>query len=260
LDDTGHSAPAEREPWLDAVRGLAVLLVVGHHAFPNAGTLEAVAAPWRTGGWVGVELFFALSGYLLGRGLLHELRLGAGLQVGRFYARRAWRILPPYLALCAFTLAVRAGLGMPLPWPRVAGELLMLQNHLGRLWLHTWSLAVEWHAYLVLPWLFLLGGRARGWLLLAVAVASPLLRAWVWAPVPGGDPLPMGTPFRLDSISLGALAAVVEGRLAAVPRGRRALALPALALLLPLFLVPLGTATWLPWLGPRCWPGARGCC
>ncbi|MBA3963113.1 MAG: acyltransferase [Chthoniobacterales bacterium] len=88
----------KREPGLDLLRTLAIVLVVVYHI----GIFGfAVPNDWHRFGWVGVDLFFVLSGYLIGGQLLAMLARGQPIEFRRFYVRRALRILPPYFAVLA---------------------------------------------------------------------------------------------------------------------------------------------------------------
>ncbi|MEN9798318.1 MAG: hypothetical protein RL653_2014, partial [Pseudomonadota bacterium] len=231
-------APPSHRPWLDVLRGLAVLLVLCHHACADAGVLEPLLRPLRTVGWAGVELFFVLSGYLVTSALLEEAEREGRVDVGRHLARRLARLLPPLAVLWLVTLAVRAIIHAPLPWNRVVGEVLMLQNQLGRMWLHTWSLAVEFHFYVLLPGLLWLKPRARLPVLAVVIVGSPLLRAVAFQPAVDVEPLPFSTPLRLDALALGAALALVVPN--GVPNRRTLLAVLGLACLLPLMVLAPG--------------------
>jgi peptidoglycan/LPS O-acetylase OafA/YrhL len=77
------------ERGVDALRGLAILAVVVYHAFPDR----------LTGGFVGVDVFFVISGYLITRVLCAEKTLTGGVAIGDFYRRRARRLLPPLIPL-----------------------------------------------------------------------------------------------------------------------------------------------------------------
>src|SRR3954453_12821145 len=90
-----------RIPELDGLRGIAVLLVVTWHYFGN-DTVHAWALPFRLG-WSGVDLFFVLSGFLIG-GILLENR-GTQGYFQCFYGRRFCRIFPLYYAYCITCLA-----------------------------------------------------------------------------------------------------------------------------------------------------------
>src|SRR5205085_6588137 len=113
-------------------------------------------------GWIGVDLFFVLSGYLIGGQLLASLVRRHRINLGRFFARRALRILPAYFVVLAmyFLLPSRreySEMSQPL-WK----FLLSVQNialHGGTAFSHAWSLAVEDQFYLCLPFILLLVNR-----------------------------------------------------------------------------------------------------
>lgn len=144
---------------LDVLRAVAVLLVLGNHMpHPPEELTEWIRKPmrlWQHAGWIGVDLFFVLSGFLVAGLLLREQHQHGQMRVGRFLIRRGLKIYPALYFLVAVTVA---GWAIQGTWPephRVLGELVFLQNYWGALWGHTWSLAVEEHFYLSLPVLLL---------------------------------------------------------------------------------------------------------
>jgi peptidoglycan/LPS O-acetylase OafA/YrhL len=149
----------ERQPGLDLLRALAIIVVVIYHAgimgFPMPGRVHR----W---GWIGVDLFFVLSGYLIGGQLLAPLARDQSINLGRFFARRALRIMPAYfviLAIYIFLPSWREYSEM-YPWWKF---LLSVQNiglHGGTAFSHAWSLAVEDQFYLTLPFILLFVNRA----------------------------------------------------------------------------------------------------
>ncbi|NOK20490.1 acyltransferase [Corallococcus carmarthensis] len=167
----GGAARAPRKDGLDALRAAAILAVLAFHA--PASAYQALPSWLSAGfhlGWVGVDLFFVLSGYLIGRQVFAPAEPGGlGAELRTFWVKRWLRTLPLYfLVLTAYALK---------PWvsgtPFVGGGwhyALFLQNFTDlRDFEQSWSLCVEEHFYLLLPLLaFGLGGRrwpAFTWLL-----------------------------------------------------------------------------------------------
>lgn len=164
-------------PDIDGLRALAVLLVVAFHAFPH----------WLRGGFLGVDVFLVISGYLISRITLGELGQGR-FSARDFYARRVRRIFPA-LILVLLTTVTAAWLLLPAGERAKVGqaalaaaafvpnfwawkEALALSAH-DSFWplIHLWSLGVEEQFYLLWPLLLLGAARVRmplGWLLLAL--------------------------------------------------------------------------------------------
>jgi peptidoglycan/LPS O-acetylase OafA/YrhL len=180
----------ERQPGLDLLRALAIVVVVIYHAgimgFPLPGRVHRF-------GWIGVDLFFVLSGYLIGGQLLAPLARDKRINLGRFFSRRALRIMPAYLVVL--------GLYFSLPSWREYSEmsqplwkfLLSVQNialHGGTAFSHAWSLAVEDQFYLALPFLLLfLYRRPRAAIVIPclIVIGGIGLRAFLAAQNPSVD-------------------------------------------------------------------------
>ncbi|HJT46451.1 MAG TPA: acyltransferase, partial [Chthoniobacterales bacterium] len=148
----------ERQPGLDLLRAVAIIVVVIYHAgimgFPTPGRFHR----W---GWIGVDLFFVLSGYLIGGQLLAPLARGQSIDLKRFFARRALRIMPAYFVILGIYIFLPAWREYPdmYPWWKF---LLSVQNvglHGGTAFSHAWSLAVEDQFYLALPFILLFVNR-----------------------------------------------------------------------------------------------------
>jgi peptidoglycan/LPS O-acetylase OafA/YrhL len=175
---------------LDTLRALAVTLVVLHHYVlfvSGEGSFGWVGEI----GWVGVDLFFALSGYLIGNQIFQALRRPEGLSLIRFYARRLLRTLPNFyvvLALYALWPAFRGGTPMLPLWQ----YLSFTQNiglEPGTAFSHAWSLCIEEQFYMLLPACALLavalGRRGAGlrwaWIAVGLAFAAGMaFRAGAW--------------------------------------------------------------------------------
>jgi peptidoglycan/LPS O-acetylase OafA/YrhL len=153
----------ERQPGLDLLRALAIIVVVLYHA-----ALFGFKLPGRIDrfGWIGVDLFFVLSGYLIGGQLLASSRISnpaSRIPLGRFFARRALRILPAYLVVLAIYFLLPSWREYPEMFP-LWKFLLSVQNiglHGGTAFSHAWSLAVEDQFYLLLPLVLLFVIRRR---------------------------------------------------------------------------------------------------
>ena len=219
-----------RIPELDGIRGLAILLVLIEHYISDAPHLnlarwQAYALiPFRLA-WSGVDLFFVLSGFLIG-GILIDAR-GATNYYATFYARRVHRIFPLYYLWFLLFL-----IGLPLSSNMNAGSVRMLFNRdlpiwsypiffqnfamslrrgTGPMWLGiTWSLAVEEQFYMILPWAIRKLSN-RGILRLAgsAIIVAPVLRVALLRS--GSGPLAPYTllPCRADALGFGVLIAVV---------------------------------------------------
>src|SRR5687768_12956005 len=124
-----------RDHWLDVLRGAAVLLVLGRHLWPIEDGPEwfrQLTALWYRGGWVGVDLFFVLSGFLVSGLVFREYQRGGSFSAGRFLARRAFKIYPAFYVLILVTLLVERFTDHPPVTRRTLfAELLFVQNYLG---------------------------------------------------------------------------------------------------------------------------------
>jgi peptidoglycan/LPS O-acetylase OafA/YrhL len=143
-----------RLPGLDLLRAIAIVWVIVFHSW-MVGRLSDPFQAVADYGWMGVDLFFVLSGYLIGHQLLKPLRLGEPLHAGEFYRRRAYRILPAFLtvlAIYAWCPAWREAPSMQPLWQFLTFTVnLQLDAKLNHAFSHAWSLCVEEQFYLVFP-------------------------------------------------------------------------------------------------------------
>ncbi|MEW6467749.1 MAG: acyltransferase [Bacteroidota bacterium] len=229
------------------MRAIAILLVLVWHYFTCQISEDMLTGPavylkfalsWT---WSGVDLFFVLSGFLIGSILLWNK--GSHNYFTTFYARRMLRIFPPYyLVLLVFVFVLASDLSAFLPWltddpkPLYAYFLYIqnfwMLNDMGANWMGvTWSLAIEEQFYLLLPLLvFLIPGRSLPGLLLAGIVLAPFCRALI--PELGAYVL---LPSRMDSLLMGVLIGYyyLNGELQRFFDGKRAV------LWMLLFILPL---------------------
>jgi peptidoglycan/LPS O-acetylase OafA/YrhL len=200
-----------RIPTLDGWRAIAIAAVTIHHLSRGFYHEEAAYNSDVTRyGAFGVDIFFGLSGLLITTLLLEEWRQHGSFDLRGFYVRRAFRILPPYLAY----LAVYSVVGLwRSPW-EAAGCLLFFRNYVpdqlvGAGTQHLWSLAVEEHFYLLWPsLLFLLRPRrarpAAFWLAAAFGVWR-LVESQLASPTLPQLPSHFRTDLRLDALLWGCL-------------------------------------------------------
>jgi peptidoglycan/LPS O-acetylase OafA/YrhL/lysophospholipase L1-like esterase len=238
------------QPALDGLRAVSVLVVLLFHG----------GVPWMSGGYVGVSVFFTLSGFLITSLLLSEYAERGDISLSTFYTRRARRLLPASLA-CVAGVAVLAAVDAFGPvnnlrrdvvgavaqvfnWVKLASgesyaDINNAQAGVQKPLEHFWSLAIEEQFYWLWP-VVMLAVMRRGRpltsitvLTAAFAVAAPVVAA-VW----GADAAYWATPARVAEILFGALvAAIVRGRV--VPAGAGVAAGPAL-------LAVLACCVWFP--------------
>ena len=206
---------------LDGLRGLAVVGVLLFHS----GLLS--------GGFLGVSLFFTLSGFLIVSLLLGEVGLSGRVRLGVFWGRRARRLLPAVFVCVGLVLVFVASVGSPGQLGSVRGDVLSALGYVanwrfvavgrdyGRLFSdpspvqHFWSLAIEEQFYLVVPLLVaglvaLVGRRRLRWWLggvFTVLLAGSVVSGWLVSPVHAY----YGTDTRAGELLIGALAATMLG-------------------------------------------------
>jgi len=239
-------------PFLDGYRAIAVLWVIFYHMNiyfnlePFFGKYYLFAFKFFNVGHLGVDMFFVISGFLISGLLLPDLR--GAIRIKRFYLRRFFKIVPPYVVALLAGMAINKYM-TPYVLAYVAQDgghfrmfttsshnpaasflsyFLLIQNFSDQIPIvqHTWSLAVEEHFYLVYPILLTLvclvrkEERARRQMLLGIFCILILLchlwRRYVafW----GGTNLT--TFFRFDALVFGCLLKLLEPKLMAIPRER----------------------------------------
>jgi peptidoglycan/LPS O-acetylase OafA/YrhL len=208
-------------PGIDGLRAIAVLAVFFYH----------VGAGWLPGGFLGVDVFFVISGYLITALLLSEYRTRGGhIQVVQFWLRRARRLLPAVVVMIAVTLIVAALLvpdridslrGDALAslfyvnnWHLVLTDQSYFASFEPSLFRHLWSLSVEEQFYLLWPLLFaggitLFGRKRLLWGVLAGIAASTLLMVVLFDPNGGIDRIFYGTDTRAVGLFIGVALALV---------------------------------------------------
>ncbi|HEX4240905.1 MAG TPA: acyltransferase [Steroidobacteraceae bacterium] len=175
-----------RIPSLDGIRAVAVWLTIGHHIvgrFLPGSSSHWLEALGRGGDGVGV--FFVLSGFLITKLLIEEKERTGTIDLGDFFLRRAFRILPPLYMYLIFAVLFAHAVGIELPPSSLIGASLFVGDYWPAessfLTEHTWSLGVEEQFYLLWPpiliWSLARGGRALAAKVGgAIVLATPALR------------------------------------------------------------------------------------
>jgi peptidoglycan/LPS O-acetylase OafA/YrhL len=214
---------SEYIPTLDGWRAIAIAGVMLTHGFqslfypagpyPSYEALKLIQVGTR-----GVDVFFAISGFLICSRLLRERETTGRISLTAFYLRRAFRILPPYFVYLA-VVAVLAGVGVLAVEPReFVACLLFVRNYVqpadGHGWYtgHYWSLSVEEHFYLFWPlFLIALGSRRARPVAVVLALLVPVWTAVGtssgWIPV---NEVGARTDTRLDALIWGCWAALMR--------------------------------------------------
>ena len=213
-------------PGLDGLRGVAILLVMACHA------------GWLRGGYLGVDLFFVLSGFLITSLLFEEHGRTGSIHLGRFWARRLLRLYPPLLIVVSatwiFARVIEPSFASTISGRQVSAILFYYANiplafglfGIGSLQ-HCWSLAIEEHFYILWPPVCALllrrSVRPRTVLLALVstALAIAMWRLWLVDQGVGFARVYFATDTRTDGLLIGC-ALGVAAHLGRLPGGRKA--------------------------------------
>jgi peptidoglycan/LPS O-acetylase OafA/YrhL len=221
----------KREPGLDLLRALAVTMVLVFH-FSNEASGQMFAGLGQYG-WMGVDLFFVLSGFLIASQMYRPLANGETLNLRRFYIRRFLRTLPIFFVVLLIYMSfasLRERPNLPPLWKFLTfTQNIGLNRHEAGAFSHAWSLCVEEQFYILLPLLSLWGmswanGRRVCALFITLFVGGILLRAgfWQWLVIPErslahgtfgslyDEFLYYPTPVRLDGLLVGVGLALIK--------------------------------------------------
>jgi peptidoglycan/LPS O-acetylase OafA/YrhL len=225
VDSIRMPSAQKRIPELDGLRGIAVLMVISFH-YINNQLVKATSFPGKvlykltSFGWMGVDLFFVLSGFLIGTILINNR--GSKNYFSTFYVRRIVRIIPNYYLLILLFVIISA-------IPLFSSDYFLSGNRVIPVWAYllmvhniliahlqnfgntsisiTWSIGVEEQFYIIFPFLiFLLKEKWLPWLLGIAIIAAPLIRMQYTNWIPAYVLLPC----RMDSIAFGALIAYLN--------------------------------------------------
>jgi peptidoglycan/LPS O-acetylase OafA/YrhL len=241
------------------LRALAILLVFGRHLEHRQSELPypiyLVMGLWGRCGWIGVDLFFVLSGFLVSGLLFREYKRYGEIDCARFLIRRGLRIYPPYYLFLAVIALLSMTTRRPVSLANTLAASCFVQSYLTKLpgiWSHTWSLAIEQHFYLFIALLFLVLLRSRLQNPFRVALACYVVVAigsLIWRLI-NARSYPYSpvthiflTHLRMDSLFFGVILAYVynlePGRLRIVYNHRFVAAIASLLLVLPSGLLPV---------------------
>lgn len=207
-------------PEIDGLRGIAIALVITFHAFPSA----------LPGGWVGVDVFFVVSGYLITSLILRQLRLGE-FSLSEFFRRRVRRLAPAFIVVISLTTLVSWLTLAPSRMPDVSLSAFAALTGWSNFYflaemgdyfapptsrqplIHTWSLSVEEQFYLVFPLLLILlfrWNRGR----LSIWIAGLLAGSFLLALFGGldGESTYFLLPTRMWELLVGSYLAVLPSK------------------------------------------------
>lgn len=213
---TGSSPHLTYRPEIDGLRSIAVLSVVLYH----------FGVPFLNGGFVGVDIFFVISGFLIGGLLMKELRDTGRIALGRFYMRRVRRLAPAYFAMAGASALVAWFILLPFEFREFGKSLIAATLWLSNVqfWreagyfdigadskvlLHTWSLSVEEQFYVFLPlFLIIFGFLRKALVLMLVGLWAASLALCVWLTPTDPTAAFFLFPFRAWEMLTGVLVAI----------------------------------------------------
>lgn len=176
----------ERLHGLDHLRTIAILLVMVFH---YGRGIPAYLEPIKQIGWTGVDLFFVLSGYLIGFQLLKEYKNTNQINFGQFYIKRFFRIIPAYLAVLIMYYSLselKEGSGLPPLWKFLTfTQNFGLNAQTEKSFSHAWSLCIEEQFYLLLPISIVLLFKNKlqkttPYLIIGLIILGYILRLYNW--------------------------------------------------------------------------------
>jgi peptidoglycan/LPS O-acetylase OafA/YrhL len=239
-----HAPRRFYQPELDGLRFYAFLGVFVYHTLPQQPAfyrslhlpLPSLWAAVPRSGASGVDLFFALSAFLITALLLRERQQTGGISLRLFYVRRSLRIWPLYfLVLAVGVVLAHTVPGQSLPWYYVVGYLLFVGNWINVAFGHPlsvcgplWTVSIEEQFYLVWPLLMKILQR-RGMIIAAVVAFLLATLSQIGVVLAGLSPgyIYYGSASRSGSLALGVLLALFADRLPGLTRGGRGLLLTA---------------------------------
>jgi peptidoglycan/LPS O-acetylase OafA/YrhL len=209
--------PRRAIPTLDGWRAIAVLLVIASHCQTmlrnNGSQIARALAGFLSHAGYGVDIFFALSGFLITTLLLREKESAGVISLRAFYIRRSFRILPPILVYLAAICVLNLFWPLGISGEEVASVLLFFRNYVAGSWYttHFWSLAIEEHFYLFVPLIIAMLPWRRSLAAFCVAAIGCAAIRWAEDSFVGGK-VDFRTEARFDALMYGSAFAILVSR------------------------------------------------
>ncbi len=206
LELTPKNSKFIRIKGLDFLRGLAILMVLFRHSNMNNILFFF--------GWLGVDLFFVMSGFLISSLLFREYQKSGTIRIKRFLIRRGFKIYPSFYILIIFSIVFHYLTTHQIySWEKILNEIFYLQSYGSRIWDQTWSLAVEEHFYFSMALIMFFAVKRKGLenirktilILCSILIFSFLLRYQVSLPHKNEIFYFSKTHLRTDGIVVGVL-------------------------------------------------------
>jgi peptidoglycan/LPS O-acetylase OafA/YrhL len=241
-------------PELDGLRCFAVLFVMLHHFHDDSRWFMRL---FHQGGWIGVDIFFTLSGFLITGLLMREYQSTGTVNLKYFWARRFLRLWPAWM-VCIFAASMLTwvlAVKNPQVWQSFENQIWayllfaanyskILHGDISKFFGHLWSLAVEEHFYFIWPFVFLLFFRRRKRLFFVSVVLTviPLVMRFAhvsYSPDTSMAWMHFATECRFDSILMGCVLALVIDQLPKIEkRTQLLLTIAGIILWTPAFIKP----------------------
>lgn len=235
--------PLRTLPELDSLRFISIFLVIFHHLL---FTSNSFFSWFKTHGWIGVDIFFGMSGFLITGLLLKEREKMGTIALKDFWVKRMFRLWPSWLFTLFLTIIMVSWIGRNQPSVELALREMCWHYflHFGNyshiffgkihtLFLHFWSLAVEEHFYLLWPVILIFSKSRRTitWVIFGIVILSWALRYYHISQGASVSLISFSTHTRLDELVLGCCLAIYFNHIKA-PSLFQEIALTALMIIL----------------------------